>query len=465
MADFTMPSLGADMDEGTLVEWLVHPGDQVTKGDVVAVVDTSKSAVEVESFVSGVVGALLVEPGTTVPVGTVLATITDGAAPATAAPPVPVPAAAEPAAKPAKAAKAAKVPRKRKPARAPAEATHVHSPLVRRDATRLGVDLATVHGTGPGEEITRDDVRRAAPAAVAVALSPATAPSTAPSTEHGRVTPFARRLAADLGVDLASVEPAGGRTVHADDVRAAAATNEAPAAPVSTPAPRPAPVAAPPDPMRATIAAVMSRSKREIPHYYLANTVDLSAAVSWMHDRNRDLPLPNRLVPAALILRATALAVAATPALNGFFTDGAFHPGAGVHVGVAISLRGGGLIAPAILDADQLGVEETMARLKDLVVRARAGRLRGRELAEPTITVTNLGDQGVEAVFGVIHAPQVALLGVGKVVERPWASDGMVGARPVTTMTLSADHRVTDGFTGARFLALIDNHLQRPEEL
>ncbi|HEY0952301.1 2-oxo acid dehydrogenase subunit E2 [Nocardioides sp.] len=217
--------------------------------------------------------------------------------------------------------------------------------------------------------------------------------------------------------------------------------------------------------MRATIAAAMARSKREVPHYYLANTVDLSRALEWMHERNRDLPLDRRLVPAALVLRATALAVAATPALNGFWTDGAFQPGSGVHLGVAISLRGGGLVAPAILDADQLSVDELMARLKDLVVRARGRRLRGRELTEPTITITNLGDQGVEAVFGVIHAPQVALVGVGKVVERPWASGGMVGARPVTTLTLSADHRVTDGFTGARFLDLIDRHLQQPEEL
>jgi pyruvate dehydrogenase E2 component (dihydrolipoamide acetyltransferase) len=224
------------------------------------------------------------------------------------------------------------------------------------------------------------------------------------------------------------------------------------------------PAAPPADAMRATIAATMTRSKREVPHYYLTNTVDLSRALAWMRERNRDLPVAERLVPAALVLHAVARAVAATPALNGFFVDGAFRPGGGVHVGVAISLRGGGLMAPAILDADQLSVEETMQRLKDLVARTRAGRLRSRELSDPTITVTNLGDQGVESVYGVIHAPQVALVGVGKVVERPWAADGMVGARPVTTMTLSADHRVTDGFTGARFLALVDEHLQHPEE-
>ena len=450
-----MPSLGADMDEGTLLEWLVHPGDQVRKGDVLAVVDTSKSAVEVESFVTGVIDTLLVVPGTTVPVGTVLATVSEpGAAPAPVPPVAPeAPAAPEPP--------AARRKRPARPPRRPKPAARVHSPLVRRDAERLGVDLAQVAGTGDGGEITRDDVRRHA----AATASPAPPPA---AGARVRVTPYARRLAADLGVDLGAVRPADGSTVRAEDVRAA---SQAPPPPVAVPAaaepeaPAPARAAPEVDPMRATIAAAMSRSKREVPHYYLSNTVDLSRALAWMHERNRDLPLDRRLVPAALVLKATALAVAANPALNGFWTDGAFHPGTGVHLGVAISLRGGGLVAPAILDADRLPLDELMAQLKDLVVRARGRRLRGRELTEPTITVTNLGDQGVEAVFGVIHAPQVALLGVGRVVERPWASGGMVGARPVTTMTLSADHRVTDGFTGARFLDLIDRHLQQPEEL
>lgn len=445
MAEFTMPSLGADMDEGTLLEWLVHPGDEVHKGDVLAVVDTSKSAVEVESFVAGVVDTLLVEPGTTVPVGTVLATLSETGA--VLGPPVPV-VAPEPAAVAAAAAPA----RAKRPQRAPRPSGRVHSPLVRRDAQRLGVDLAQVHGTGEDGEVTRDDVRRHAAAAVPAPVS---------TEGRSRVTPYARRLAAELGVDLATVQPADGTTVRADDVRGA---GRPPAVPEAAPHVTPPPVPEV-DPMRATIAAAMSRSKREVPHYYLANTVDLSHALAWMHERNTDLPLDRRLVPAALVLKATALAVAANPALNGFWVDGAFQAGAGVHLGVAISLRGGGLVAPALLDADQLPVEELMAQLKDLVLRARSRRLRGRELTEPTITVTNLGDQGVEAVFGVIHAPQVALVGVGRVVERPWAADGMVGARPVTTMTLSADHRVTDGFTGARFLDLVDRHLQHPEDL
>jgi pyruvate dehydrogenase E2 component (dihydrolipoamide acetyltransferase) len=172
-----------------------------------------------------------------------------------------------------------------------------------------------------------------------------------------------------------------------------------------------------------------------------------------------------RLVPAALLLKATALAVRKHPELNGFWVDDAFVPGSGVHLGVAIALRGGGLVAPAIHDADRLTVDEMMSAMKDLVGRASAGRLRGSEMSDPTLTVTNLGDQGVESVHGVIYPPQVALVGFGKVVDRPWAVDGMLAVRPVVTLTLAADHRATDGFSGGRLLATIDQLLQRPEAL
>ncbi|HQR26570.1 MAG TPA: 2-oxo acid dehydrogenase subunit E2, partial [Nocardioides sp.] len=227
----------------------------------------------------------------------------------------------------------------------------------------------------------------------------------------------------------------------------------------------PAPAAQRQAAMREAIARLMARSKREIPHYYLQTTVDLTSALRWMRERNRELPLAERIVPAALLLKATALAARAHPQLNGFWLDEAFVPGTGVHLGVAVSLRGGGLVTPALHDADTLTVEQVMAGMRDLVVRGRQGRLRGTELTDPTLTVTNLGEQGVEAVFGVIYPPQVALVGFGRVAERPWAVDGLLGARPLTTLTLSADHRATDGFTGARFLATIDERLQRPEEL
>jgi pyruvate dehydrogenase E2 component (dihydrolipoamide acetyltransferase) len=217
--------------------------------------------------------------------------------------------------------------------------------------------------------------------------------------------------------------------------------------------------------MRRAVGDLMARAKREIPHYYLATTVDLSTATDWMREQNRRLPVTERLVPAALLLKAAAVAAREVPQLNGHWTDGAFVPAPAVHLGVAVALRGGGLVAPAIHDAADLPLADLMAALRALVARARGGRLRSSETTDPTITVTNLGDQGVEAVFGVIYPPQVALVGIGTVVERPWAAAGMLGVRPVVTATLSADHRVTDGATGARYLSAFDRLLQRPEEL
>jgi pyruvate dehydrogenase E2 component (dihydrolipoamide acetyltransferase) len=216
--------------------------------------------------------------------------------------------------------------------------------------------------------------------------------------------------------------------------------------------------------MRQSIGELMARSKHEIPHYYLATTIDLGASLAWMADTNATRAVSERLLPAALLLKATALATRDVPAMNGFFDDG-FHAAAAVHLGVAVSRRGGGLVAPALHDADQLDLSALMAGLRDLVGRARAGRLRASEMADPTITVTNLGDQGVEEVFGVIYPPQVALVGFGKIAERPWACGGLLGVRPVVRATLAADHRASDGHDGARFLAAIDRLLQNPEAL
>jgi pyruvate dehydrogenase E2 component (dihydrolipoamide acetyltransferase) len=216
--------------------------------------------------------------------------------------------------------------------------------------------------------------------------------------------------------------------------------------------------------MRNAIADLMARSKREVPHYYLATTVDLAAATAWLTAENARRPVTERLLPAALLLKATALAAREVPALNGFW-DGAFRPSSAVHLGVAVSLRGGGLLAPAIHDADQLSLDELMAALRDLVQRARSGGLRSSEMSDPTLTVTNLGDQGADEVQAVIYPPQVAIVGFGRIVDRPWAVDGLLGVRPTVRATLAADHRASDGHEGSKLLAAIDRHLQAPEAL
>jgi len=490
-----MPSLGADMDAGVVSRWMVKPGDEVHRGDIVAVVETEKSTIEVEIFENGVIEEIVVPEGEEVPVGTVLARVATRAralaappAPAStmpAAPPAPAPPAPAPPAPAPPAPAPASPARRPRPAAAPAapapqparaaRAGVVTSPMVRHLASTLGVDLSTVAGSGRGGAVTRADVERAAGAA--------------PAGATVRSSPLARRLAGQLGVDLASATGTGpGGAVVEKDVRRLAqrrpnagrgAVSAGPAAGVGARAPagEAATAGAPAATeekqaaadrqaaMRRAIGALMARSKREIPHYYLSTTIDMSRASAWLEQTNLDRPVTKRLVTAVLLLKATARAAVEVPEMNGFMVGDRFEPSRAVHVGVAISLRSGGVIAPAIHDADRLDLDDLMASLRDLVGRARTGVLRSSEMSDPTITLTNLGDLGVEAVFGVIYPPQVALVGFGRVAERPWASGGMIGARPCVTATLSADHRVSDGHRGGVFLATINHLLQKPEEL
>lgn len=391
MIEFKLPSLGADMDEGKLLEWKVSPGDTVKKGQVVAVVDTSKAAVDVECWSEGTVFELLVAPGETIPVGTVMATLLEAGESAETAKrsgrEAPAANPATPAAAPAAAAH---------PALAVAGRRRI-SPAARRHAEELGVNVETIPGTGPDGAVTLADVEQAA----AVKVSPA-------------------------------------KTAAAPDKAAE---------------------------MRKAIAAAMSRSKREIPHYYLSEPVPMRRATDWLAQANAGRPVTERLLMAVLQLKAVALALKKFPEMNGFFRDGAFQPAAAAHIGVAISLRQGGLIAPALHDVGEKSLEQLMRELTDLVRRTRAGSLRSSEMSDPTITVTNLGEQGVAAVYGVIYPPQVALVGFGRIAERPWAENGALSVMPVVTASLAADHRVSDGHRGALFLAELRDLLQRPENL
>lgn len=456
-----MPALGADMEAGTVMEWLVRPGDRVRRGDVVAVVDTDKAAIDVECFTDGVVERLLVEPGRKVAVGTPLAVIGAEAGTGTPEPPGPPrpvpPRPFEPPTEPPIPPGEPPIPPRPQPppltppwpppapSPLPPEphlAAHpaARSPLTRKLAAEAGIDLARLHGTGPDGLVTRADVERAA--------HPATGPAGAPRL---RITPYARRLAAERGVDPTALTGSGADgAVHARDVPDQGAVRR----PVS-----------PADAARRATAALMARAHREIPHYYLALDIDLAPALEWLRDHNRRIPVAARVLPAAVLLRAVVLAATAVPQLNGHWRDDRFVPSPEVHLGVAVSLRRGGLVAPVIHDATALGVDDLMARMREAAERARAGRMRSSEASGATITVTNLGDQGVDQVDGVIHPPQVALVGFGAVRERPWADGGSVIVRPIVTATLAADHRASDGAVGARLLREIDRRLHRPEEL
>jgi pyruvate dehydrogenase E2 component (dihydrolipoamide acetyltransferase) len=482
MAEFRMPSLGADMDVGTILEWLVKPGDAIRRGQVVAVVDTAKAAMEIEAFEAGVLQEILVGEGTQVPVGTPLAII----APAPAADHGPAPAAPAPAA-PAHAAPAhaprgrrtkerpagpaaATVPaRAKEPAAEERDAVRRATPPVRHLAHQLGVDLADVPGTGSDGHVTHEDVLAAAGRSAPAPMPPA--PEVA-SASRLRVSPRARHLAAERGIDLTAVTGTGAHdAVLAVDVERAAGPvggEEGAEEPGTAATGRPTPRAADPErraAMRAAIASLMSRSNAEIPHYYVQQTMDLGAALGWLRARNADLPPASRLLPAVLFLRATVLAAQAVPDLNGHWVDGALRPADRVDLGVAVATRGGGLITPAIPDAAPLGIHELMARLADLVARSRRGTLKQAEMAGATITVSSLGEAGPDALAGVIFPPQVALVGVGGIVERPWAVAGMLTVRPTTTITLAADHRASDGRTASAFLAAFANALAHPEEL
>jgi pyruvate dehydrogenase E2 component (dihydrolipoamide acetyltransferase) len=217
--------------------------------------------------------------------------------------------------------------------------------------------------------------------------------------------------------------------------------------------------------MRAAISTAMARSKREIPHYYLSEPVPLRRALDWLRAHNESVPVTQRMLLAALLIKAVARAACEVPELNGHCVDGTFRPSGPVHVGVAIWLRGGGLIAPALHDVQDLPLARLMPALADLVQRARSGGLRSSELTDPTLTVTTLGEEGADSVFGVIHPPQVALVGVGRVRERAWVEAGQVVPMPVAEVSLAADHRVSDGRVGSAFLAALATQLQQPQAL
>lgn len=379
-----MPSLGADMEAGVLSEWLIKPGDRVERGDVVAVVETQKGAIDIEIYLSGEVEKLLVPEGEKVPVGTALAVIRvpgEEAAP-TAKPAVAGPPAVKPQPTPIAIL-----------ASPPGQGRTRSSPAARKRAAELGLDLTALTGTGPGGVVT-----------------------------------------------LADVEGAGkaSRPEAAFEGQAA---------------------------MRQAIAAAMARSKREIPHYYLGSSVDMSQALDWLQAYNEQRPVTERLLYAVLLVKAVALALREVPELNGFWREGAFRASEDIHAGMAISLRGGGLVAPALLHADARSLEDLMAGFRDLVQRARTVSLRSSEMSAATVTISSLGERSVDSVFGIIYPPQVALVGFGRIGERPWSVAGRIVSRPLIQVSLAADHRASDGHRGAHFLNTVERLLREPEKL
>jgi pyruvate dehydrogenase E2 component (dihydrolipoamide acetyltransferase) len=415
MSAFVMPSLGADMESAVLMEWKVKEGDPVKKGEVIAEVETSKGVIEIEVFETGVVEKILVEPETECKVGTPLAMIRADGEEEVSAP-----------------EKAAPEPERAEEEAAPEEPAP----------------------TSPPE------------AAAEVAKSP---------EERVKATPAARKRAAELGVALSALTPGAEGIIHLEEVEAAsekAPEKKKKEAPKEEGTPKearkteaPEKRAAQEEAMRQAIAAAMSRSNAQIPHYYLSTPIDMTAALEWLGKHNANRSIEQRILPAALLIRAAVSGLQEVPELNGFWEENGHRVSEEINPGIAIALRTGGLITPALLNAQKMGLEETMAALSDLITRTRSGRLRGAEMTQQTVTLTNLGDLGVERVYGVIYPPQVALVGLGRIAEAPWAEENALSVRKVLHASLAGDHRATDGRTGARFLERLNQILQVPEEL
>ncbi len=308
--------------------------------------------------------------------------------------------------------------------------------------------------------------------AVAAVVPSVPAPSvpmpSVPAAPIVRASPAARRLAEEQHCDLAGVVGSGPHgVITLDDVRRALGGAASVVVPVVAPAvvATVTPTGASADGMRAAIAAAVTRSKREIPHYYLAHDIDLQAAMVWLQQVNAERTVAERLLPATLLIKAIATALASHREFNGFYLDGRAAPSDAIHVGIVTALRGGGLLAPAIPDTNTMPLDALNTALLDVVHRARTGGVRASELTDATISVTSLGDRGVGTVYGVIYPPQVAIIGIGTITDRPWAVQGMLDVRPVVTITLAADHRVSDGHRGGLFLSTIRDLLQHPEAL
>lgn len=396
MIEFKMPSLGADMEDGTLQEWRVKPGDHVKRGDIIADVETQKGLIEIEVFDEGQIKELTIHENEKVPVGTTMALIQPEHEKVSVKVPEKEP--VEQVAEPILEEKVT-----------PIVTHHIEgerikiSPLARKMAEANNLDLHKIHGSGEHGEIHKSDIEK---------------------------------VLAGAG---------NGEMKEADTVR------EHPNKDLK-------------ENMRKAIASATSRSNREIPHYYLEMTIDMNPAISWLSDLNKELPIKQRILPVVLLIKAVANALKKVPELNAIWEEKVVLKN-DINIALAVALRDGGVVMPTIHEVDKKSIEQIMGDLSDIVPRAKNFKLRSSDLNESTISITSIGDNGADRIAGVIFPPHVAIIGFGAIREIPWAADGMLDVRHAVTVTLSADHRVTDGYTGDRFLTELKNQLQKPEEL
>ena len=398
-----MPSMGYDMKEGIVVRWRKKEGEQVARGEVIAEIETDKATVEMEAYASGVLGKILAEEGASIPVGDLIAVIT---APgeeipsleslAMEAPQEASVEAAEPGPPVARTTVAAPDPQM------PAAQTGrvMATPIARRLAMELGVDLAQVTGTGPNGRIQEDDVRNFSPAA------PAAAPATAPS------------------------QPRPGERVELSR-------------------------------MRKAIAGVTVQSMTQAPHFYVTSEIDMTLAMSLRRQLNEALGEGARTSVNDLIVKSAALALAKHPKFNSSFQGDALQVHGDINVGIAVALEQG-LIVPAVSQCQDKSLVEIAAASRDLIDRAHGGALRAEEYTGGTFAVSNLGMFDVDSFTAIIFPPNSAVLAVGAVKEQPVVREGEIKAAQIMKATLSTDHRVADGAEAAQFLMEIKRCLENP---
>jgi pyruvate dehydrogenase E2 component (dihydrolipoamide acetyltransferase) len=453
MPTVIMPKMGDGMEEGTLLRWLKNVGEEIDEGDPIAEIETDKVTLEIEAADAGVLTQTLVGEGQTVPIGTAIATIgaagevaeapaaaqTNGAAPAPPEAPAETEPTAEPAEQPAAAVAATNGQERAAVAAGGAEAqdgaaTTVTrppgerlraSPLVKRLAAEHGINLEGIPGTGPGGRIVKDDLT---PYLTGAKQPPAAAPA-----------PPAPPPAAPTPVPTAQ-----------------------PAAPAPTVGGRPAGTAREMSRIRKTTGKRMAESKQVIPHFYVTSEVDMEAAIAFREQVNAQLTDETSKVSYNdLIVKAVALALREFPNLNTTLEGDTLYDHANIDVNIAVAIEGG-LIAPFVADADQKSLGTIARTAKDLIKRAREGGLQPNEYQGGTFTVSNLGMYDVEEFIAIINPPQAALLAIGSITETPVVKDGQVVVGHRMKITLSCDHRVSDGAEVARFLIAVKRYLQNP---
>jgi pyruvate dehydrogenase E2 component (dihydrolipoyllysine-residue acetyltransferase) len=456
----TMPVLGLTMEEGTVAEWLKQEGEAVKKDEPLLTVEMDKGTVEVPAPASGVLRRIVVQPGTTVPVRTLIAEIGEpgevivSSSPAVSAAPSAVSAAPMPTTP--SVSRGEPVPQAVGGGR-----RQFASPRARMRAHAMGVDLSLLHGSGPHGRIVEADVMAFAPIETRVLA-----------------TPLARRLAQEHGVSIDDVRGTGpGGRITQDDVLAAATRRaDTVAAEVESLAPAASVAAAgapeggvePLSRVRRITAERMAASSQTTARVTLMLEADFSEASRFRQQLQPEfarLGVP-KLPWDALIARAAALALAEHRRLLAQWVEGeGLRRSEDVHVGVAVALEPEGLVVPVLRDADTRSLRELAADLLALADKARAGRLSPAEMQGGTFSITNLGAYRVDGFTPILNPPETAILGVGRIADKPVVVDGQVVARTMCTLSLSFDHRVVDGAPAAAFLARLVELLERPYAL